>query len=82
MVRITVCDGPWCGMRSADLVQVFEAELRRMKLDKQVDVTTSPCMGACKHGPCVRIGGVKYFRVEEALIPELIRKHVLPLLTA
>lgn len=80
MIRITVCDGPWCGIRSADLMQTFEAELRRLKLDKQVEVTASSCVGACKHGPCVRIAGTKHFHVEEDMIPSLIQSAVLPLL--
>lgn len=80
MVKITVCDGPWCGVSSADNVAAFEAELRRLNIADQVQVGTSYCMGSCKHGPCVRINGTKHFHVSMDLIPGLIQKEVLPLL--
>lgn len=79
MVKITVCDGPWCGLSAADVVSVMEHELDRLKLRNSVEIMTGCCMGACKHGPCVRINGVKHFHVEESKIPQLIREHVLPL---
>ncbi len=80
MVKITVCDGPWCGASSADTVRAFETELKKQGLDQYTEVITSYCMGACKHGPCVRIDGVKHFHVEERLIPALIQSAVLPLI--
>lgn len=77
---IRVCGGMHCsgagGGRS--LEAAFDAALAACGLADKVEVLRAHCLGACASGPCVRIAGERFYGVQAADVPDLVREEVLP----
>lgn len=54
---ITICIGSSCHLKgSREVIAKFENLVTQHKIDKQVELTGSFCMGECAKGVCVKIG--------------------------
>jgi len=53
---VTICIGSSCHLKgSRDVITKFENMVIRHKVDKQVELTGSFCMGECAKGVCVKV---------------------------
>ena len=83
MVKVSICNGPVCRMCGAkELRESFEKELEKAGIADQVELHEGFCMGECKNGPCVRIDGVKFRRMDTSRVAQLIKEEVMPKITA
>lgn len=54
---ITICIGSSCHLKgSRDIVKTLESLISLHKLEKEVQLNGSFCMGRCVKGVCVKIG--------------------------
>ena len=55
-VRISVCGGVGCGAFGGQtLIKAFAKELKKRKLENEIEVTSTGCHGFCEKGPVVVI---------------------------
>jgi len=76
---ISLCAGSGCGAYgTAKVHQTLVDELKKQKLDKQVDVKLSGCHGFCEKGPIMVIHpeGIFYPQVQEKNIPEIVEETI------
>jgi NADH-quinone oxidoreductase subunit F len=76
---IAVCAGTGCkAFGSFKLLPVFAAELKKRKLEKEVELRPTGCHGFCERGPLVLMfpQGVLYTRVKAEDVPEIVEKTV------
>lgn len=77
---IRVCGGMHCsgtgGGRAIEAA--FCAALAECGLTDRVEMLRAHCLGACADGPCVRIAGARFYGVQVADVPDLVREEVLP----
>lgn len=53
---VTICIGSSCHLKgSRDVITSFENLVTQHKIDNQVELTGSFCMGECAKGVCVKI---------------------------
>ena len=50
-LRVTVCCGPECGIRTADIEGALAAELAKDPAKALVSIDTWSCFGRCRSGP-------------------------------
>ena len=80
MIRshVLVCGGAGCLSSGCHAVQdVLASELKKRKLDNEVQVIVTGCMGPCDLGPVILIhpDGTFYQRVTALDVPELVEEH-------
>jgi NADH-quinone oxidoreductase subunit F len=76
---ISLCAGSGCGAYgTAKVHQTLVDELKKQKLDKQVDVKLSGCHGFCEKGPIMVIHpeGIFYPQVQEKHVPEIVEETI------
>lgn len=77
---IRVCGGMHCsgagGGRTIEAA--FCAALAVCGIADRAEVLRAHCLGACADGPCVRIAGERFYGVQAADVPDLVREEVLP----
>ncbi len=80
LLRIRICGGMHCAGNGGGrpLLRAFEQALQKENLLDQVELLQAHCLGECADGPCVRIGGDRFYHVTLADVPDLIRQEVLP----
>lgn len=60
-MEVTVCIGSSCHLRgSKDVVQILEKLIANYRLQEQVELKGSFCMGQCTSGVCVKINDQVY----------------------
>ena len=60
-MEVTVCIGSSCHLRgSKDVVQILEKLIANYRMQEQVELKGSFCMGQCTSGVCVKINGQVY----------------------
>ena len=77
--HILVCGGTGCvSGGSKDVIDEFQKELERRKLDKEVLVVHTGCHGMCELGPIVVVypEGTFYCRVQKTDVAELVEEHI------
>lgn len=58
---ITICIGSSCHLKgSREIVQILKRLVALHKLENQVELNGSFCMGHCMEGVCVRIGEERF----------------------
>jgi NADH-quinone oxidoreductase subunit F len=80
MIRshVLVCGGAGCYSSGCRAVQdALASELKKRKLDKEVQMIVTGCMGPCDLGPVILIhpDGTFYQRVTALDVPELVEEH-------
>ena len=76
---ISLCAGSGCGAYgTAKVHQALIDELKKQKLDKQVEVKLSGCHGFCEKGPIMVIHpeGIFYPQVKEKHVPEIVAETI------
>lgn len=74
---VTICIGSSCHLKgSREIVHTLESLIKEYKIEDQVQLTGSFCMGECVKGVCVKVddksysltpGNTKEFFMEEVL---------------
>jgi NADH-quinone oxidoreductase subunit F len=80
MIRshVLVCGGAGCLSSGCHAVQdALASELKKRKLDKEVQLIVTGCMGPCDLGPVILVhpDGTFYQRVTALDVPELVEEH-------
>jgi NADH-quinone oxidoreductase subunit F len=76
---ISLCAGSGCGAYgTAKVHQTLVDELKKQKLDKQVEVKLSGCHGFCEKGPIMVIHpeGIFYPQVKEKHVAEIVEETI------
>ena len=77
--HVLVCGGTGCHSGgSSDILTQMEAELKTLKLDKEVKVVKTGCFGLCEVGPIVIVypEGTFYSRVSAKDAKEIVNEHL------
>ncbi|MBN2897164.1 MAG: NADH-quinone oxidoreductase subunit NuoF [Clostridia bacterium] len=78
--HILVCGGTGCvSSGSATLEEMFNSELSRLALDKEIKVVRTGCFGLCEAGPIVIVypEGAFYSRVSKEDVTRICEEHLL-----
>ena len=76
--QVLVCGGKGCiSPESADLYRTLKSEIRKHKLNHEIEVLKTGCLGLCELGPVVVVypEGVLYNKVKTEDIAELVESH-------
>ena len=76
--QIFVCGGAGCFSSGCHAVQdALASELKKHRLDQEVEMVVTSCMGPCDLGPVILIhpDGTFYQRVTALDVPELVEEH-------
>lgn len=79
-LRIRVCGGVNCSGNGGGqpLVEAFEQAIQEAGVADRVDVYRTNCLGECHDGPCVRIGGDRFYHIQREDVHLLVQNEVLP----
>ena len=79
-LRIRVCGGMNCSANGGGrpLEDAIQRALEAAGVADKVEIYRAHCLGECQHGPCVRIAGERFYHVQPADAPDLVREEVLP----
>ncbi len=78
--HVLVCTGTGCSHGGADgIISAFEQQLKEHKLDQEIRVVKTGCLGLCAKGPNVVIypEGIYYNFVTAEDVPEIVEEHLL-----
>lgn len=79
-LRIRVCGGMNCSGNGGGriLEEAIQQALDAAGVAQDVEIFRAHCLGECQHGPCVRIGGERFYHVQAADAADLVREEILP----
>lgn len=79
-LRIRVCGGMNCSANGGGrpLEDAMQRALEAAGVADEVEIYRAHCLGECHNGPCVRIAGERFYHVQPADAPDLVRDEVLP----
>ncbi|MDD6160553.1 MAG: NADH-quinone oxidoreductase subunit NuoF [Oscillospiraceae bacterium] len=78
--HVMVCSGTGCSStNSAAVLTAFEREIKKHKLQDEVKVVKTGCLGLCNQGPNVMIfpEGACYAHVTEENVTEIVEEHLI-----
>ena len=78
--HVLVCGGTGCtSSGSAQLIEKFNEEIKKNKLEKEVQVVRTGCFGLCELGPVVIVypEGSFYSKVQIEDVAEIVSEHLL-----
>jgi len=79
-MNLMVCTGTGCVSNGAfEIKKALEVELKKHKLEDEIQVVTTGCNGFCANGPIVVVHpeGIFYQMLTEEVIPYLVEEHFL-----
>lgn len=79
-LRVLICTGAACDKKGASSVEsALRSRLTQFGLDDEVKISTSECVGYCKHAPVVIIypDNILYEKVSVDDIEEIVEEHFL-----
>lgn len=79
-LRIRVCGGMNCASNGGGrpLEDALQQALEAAGVADEVEIFRAHCLGECHSGPCVRIAGERFYHVQAADAPDLVREEILP----
>jgi len=79
-LRIRVCSGMNCASNGGGrpLEDALQQALEAAGVADEVEIFRAHCLGECHSGPCVRIAGERFYHVQAADAPDLVRDEILP----
>lgn len=79
-LRIRVCGGMNCSVNGGGrpLEDAIQQALEAAGVAEEVEIFRAHCLGECQNGPCVRIGGDRFYHVQKDDVPDLMREEILP----
>lgn len=79
-LRIRVCGGMNCASNGGGrpLEDALQQALEAAGVADKVVIFRAHCLGECHSGPCVRIAGERFYHVQAADAPDLVRDEILP----
>lgn len=78
---VTVCIGSSCHLKgSREIIEKLQHLLHENKLEKEVELRGSFCMGECMNGVCVKIEE-ELFSLSPAVVEEFFMEQILKRLT-
>ena len=78
--HVLICGGTGCSSSgSAELIRLFEENIAKAGLDKEVKVVRTGCFGLCEMGPIVIVypEGAFYSRIRPENVEEIVNEHLL-----
>lgn len=79
-LRIRVCGGMNCASNGGGRVleDAIQQALEAAGVADKVEIFRAHCLGECHSGPCLRIAGERFYHVQAADAPDLVRDEILP----
>lgn len=79
-LRIRVCGGMNCASNGGGRVleDAIQQALEAAGVADKVEIFRAHCLGECHSGPCLRIAGERFYHVQVADAPDLVRDEILP----
>lgn len=77
--QVLVCGGTGCAMEGAmDITNAIKNELKKHRIENEIEVIRTGCLGLCDLGPIVIIypEGTFYSKVNIKDVPELVEEHL------
>ncbi|MFL0267704.1 NADH-quinone oxidoreductase subunit NuoF [Candidatus Clostridium radicumherbarum] len=77
--QILVCSGSGCALEgSMDIVNQIKIELKKNRIENEVEVIRTGCLGLCELGPIIIVypDGTFYSKVTSSDIKELVEEHL------
>ncbi|PRR81534.1 NADH-quinone oxidoreductase subunit NuoF [Clostridium vincentii] len=77
--QVLVCGGTGCAMEGAmDIANTIKNELKRHRIDNEIEVIRTGCLGLCDLGPIVIVypEGTFYSKVDVKDISEIVEEHL------
>ncbi|MDD4362896.1 MAG: NAD(P)H-dependent oxidoreductase subunit E, partial [Atribacterota bacterium] len=78
--QLLLCYGTSCISNGAAEVKIaLEKSLKEFKLENEVEIITTGCMGICELGPVMMVypDGIFYQKIKPEDAPEIIQEHIL-----
>lgn len=78
--QILVCGGSGCALEgSMDIANQFKVELKKNRLENEVEVIKTGCLGLCELGPIVIVypEGTFYSKVTSKDVKEIVEEHLI-----
>ena len=79
-LRIRVCGGMNCASNGGGrpLEDALQQALEAAGVADKVEIFRAHCLGECHSRPCVPIAGERFYHVQAADAPDLVRDEILP----
>lgn len=78
--QVLICDGSGCSLEGAmDITNLMKNELKNHRLENEIEIIKTGCLGLCELGPIVIIypEGTFYSKVTVKDVPEIVKEHLL-----
>ncbi len=78
--QVMICDGSGCSLEGAmDITNQMKNELKNHRLENEIEIIKTGCLGLCELGPVVIIypEGTFYSKVTVKDVPEIVEEHLL-----
>lgn len=78
--QVLVCGGTGCTSSDSEkILKALEKEIKKHKIDEEIEIVRTGCFGLCELGPVVIVypEGAFYSRVAIEDVPELVEEHLL-----
>ena len=83
MLRVSICVGSSCHLKgSYQIIQIFEEMIRTQKLEDEVELKASFCLGRCTDGVAVNVGDTPLEGVTKSNAKEIFEEYILSRVTA
>lgn len=79
-MSVLICGGTGCNASgSSEVIETFESEIRKAKLQEEVQVIATGCFGFCEKGPIVKItpDNVFYVEVNKDKAVKIVNEHII-----
>ena len=79
-LRIRVCGGVHCSANGGGRAfeEVLQRALTAAGVAEEVEILRAHCLGECQDGPCMRIAGERFYRMQPQDAEVLVREEILP----
>lgn len=77
--QVLVCGGTGCAIEGAmDITNAIKNELKKHRIENEIEVIRTGCLGLCNLGPIVIIypEGTFYSKVNVKDVPEIVKEHI------
>ena len=78
MIQVSICVGSSCHLKgSYQIIKTFEELIKTRKLEDQIQLKASFCLGRCTNGVSVNVGETLLEGVTKTNAREMFEEHIL-----
>lgn len=78
-IRIAICGGTGCNASGThEVKEALKDEIKKLNLEKKVQVVTTGCFGFCEKGPILKVlpDNIFYIEIDEKKARRIINEHI------